>query len=499
VTVVPPPAARPTILRRGTAPARTSSISTSTPTASPVPRDVELADDDFVRLPPKRSKTHLPESALRLLKERIKNGKLAKQNGFNRVTVRAQKGVRPTATPDDVSALAAACASGAISPEQRATLGRAQDLLSAITALGEGGALRDVSPDVRGRLEKLVDDLVIVTGAALVDKERATSALSTSQAVHAKARSKAKNKAVLDHAHAPLPARHIECHAAGAETESAIAVRGRKASGAVFTDRGVDYKNYNEDAGIVLRVVDPEGREVIGAGAFDQAGGMGSFGNTPGAASSICALAFEQAGVEVAEGGDLEWSLRTALQRAHDGIVEAKGQSRAVTTFCAGFVRGNQAVIANVGDSGAVLFDADGNVVAQTTAHNMADKYYAEDKDPNGWLGFANQLTQAVGDRDRPGLPEIVTWTIPPGGRIVFGSDGLFDANLAKHKQALVNDAPLDSWHGDHTLRAIGDIVRRFRGALDATNELVAYARAQMSCGAGKKDNTTIVVIDPGV
>ena len=292
---------------------------------------------------------------------------------------------------------------------------------------------------------------------------------------------------------APQPRSYVV--AGGGETTTPIEMRAMTANGALFTDRGLEYKTFNEDAAVLGVAHTSSGEEVVFAGAFDQAGGMGSVAGRTGEASRIAASHFERAAKSVAGGADAEQALRSAVLDAHDEV-NALGVN-AATTFVGCILQNGRAVLANCGDSGAVLIGRDGQRLAETEPHSLGEQMQRLANDPNAGLQFAHCLTTSVGSRVHPTI-DIYRWAVQAGDRLVVGSDGLLDSNLAAQAEDLYLGKPWTESNGQRTLREVTAIVARHATAQDATQALVSYVRGQTRIGSGKPDNTTIVVVDIG-
>ncbi len=244
------------------------------------------------------------------------------------------------------------------------------------------------------------------------------------------------------------------------ETETVYKLRSPLAGAALHTHRGHNYKSWNEDGGALF--ADADGRLYLGV--FDQAGGEGSDENARGAASAIAArMLFDEMQLVAEEGGDrdqAEAALIRAAKKAHKMIL-ARGKGE-VTTYIGAMIDRDEAVIVNVGDSGAMHFSAGGKHVASTEAQ-----------------GVGRLLLEGLGMvRKREFEHMAYRWTLKPGDHLVFGSDGLLDSRLSEDK--------------------IGKLIAGCETAAEATRKLRDEVSTRMKTKKGKPDNLTVLVVRAG-
>lgn len=285
--------------------------------------------------------------------------------------------------------------------------------------------------------------------------------------------------------------------AGGVESKRVECVKGRTCEAALFCDRGIGYKNFNEDAAVAGMLTCVDGGELVYAGAFDQAGGMGQAGST-GAASALAAEALRHAAQAIANGAEPRKALATeAMESAHHRIRQALydpvRRKSTVTTACAGVVKDGTAHVVNVGDSCALLFSRDGTLKAQTEMHNLRDELVKQTGNPNVGLQYSALVQRSLGGDDW--RPDFYRWEVEPGDYLVFASDGLADANLEAQRRAVEQGQPWMETDGAKTTRELGSILQKCTSAEEATEKLLHYAREHMQSGDGKKDNTTICVL----
>lgn len=284
----------------------------------------------------------------------------------------------------------------------------------------------------------------------------------------------------------------VKVVAGGDETSTPETLKGTIAEAALFTYRGIGYKDYNEDAAVIGTAAGKDGKEIFFAGAFDQAGGMGGVPGQTGAASKAAAQRFQEAIAAIAQGSDAGVALQRAGQAAHDDV-NSFGVG-AATTFAGGVVVNGHAVVVNCGDSGVLLVDKHGRIKAATEAHNLGDSLAKQSGDPNAGLNVANVITSCLGGDAAPQL-DVYRWPVEKGDRLVFVSDGVLDANLGAQKADFKAGKPWQETAGDVTARDIGRIVGGAASTQAASQGLIDYARAQVESGRGKRDNVTAVVV----
>jgi serine/threonine protein phosphatase PrpC len=245
------------------------------------------------------------------------------------------------------------------------------------------------------------------------------------------------------------------------ETDTVYGLVSPMAGAALHTDRGHNYKSWNEDGGALF--ADRRGRLYVGV--FDQAGGEGSDANHLGAASAVAAQALfdqmrESARADHGPEEALE-ALAQAALRAHRAIL-ARGHGE-VSTFVAARIDETDALIVNVGDSGAMHFDAQGVLLDRTQPQ-----------------GVGRILLEGLGmtRENRDPQQESYRWLIAPGHHLVFGSDGLLDSKLDP--------------------KEIGQMVRSAPSAAQATRMLRDEVRERMRTKTGKPDNLTVLVVRIG-
>ncbi|MCB9653674.1 MAG: SpoIIE family protein phosphatase [Deltaproteobacteria bacterium] len=245
------------------------------------------------------------------------------------------------------------------------------------------------------------------------------------------------------------------------ETQTVYDLVSPLAGAALHTDRGQNYKNWNEDGGALF--ADGEGRLYLGV--FDQAGGEGSDDQARGAASAIAAemlFAEMQAMAKAKRALDsAEEMMVSAATKAHRAIV-ARGRGE-VTTFVGAVIDRKRAVIVNVGDSGAIHFSPRGRPKQRIERQ-----------------GIGRLLLEGLGIPHRSGFQhQTYVWKVDRGDLIVFGTDGLFDSGLSENE--------------------IGRIVVEAGTAANATRRLRDVVRQRMFSREGKPDNLTVLVVRVGV
>lgn len=282
----------------------------------------------------------------------------------------------------------------------------------------------------------------------------------------------------------------------GAETERPILLAGHTGTASLFTHRGVGYATTNEDAAVlgILPARASRTGELLFAGTFDQAGGMGKAGAV-GAASTIAARRFADAAREVAAGRAASAALEDAVLKTH-ADVRALGVN-AATTFTGGLVMNDRVVVAHAGDSAAWHYDAHGRLKHQTAAHNLGDEIARVTGDPNDGLIFSNRMTSAAGGAEPPRI-NVSTWALARGDSLVFATDGLGDVNLLAQKTDVAQGLRWTRHHSDVTAEQVGALVARETDVAAATQALVELALHNMENGIGKPDNLAVVVVRVG-
>jgi serine/threonine protein phosphatase PrpC len=166
----------------------------------------------------------------------------------------------------------------------------------------------------------------------------------------------------------------------------------------------------------------------------------------------------------------------------------------AITTFAGAVVvaQGDayDAYVAIAGDSRALLFDRNGRLREKTVLHNLGvavAKGEVEDFPPIMALRFAGVLTRSIGGM--PELPDVYTWRLEPGDRLVLESDGVGDAHE-------LEQMPPGVWHADRCAEEQGKVVGHAGGAAECVKSLFGYALDQMADGYGKPDNVSVAVIE---
>lgn len=310
--------------------------------------------------------------------------------------------------------------------------------------------------EVRGRLADAIE-----AGEAVTEQLPAMSTLGDPQAP----RPLSMARPTTDTPYVPIESiLNVDPHsglvAGNQETSTVYGLRSPIADAALHTHRGHNYKSWNEDAGALF--ADALGR--VFAGVFDQAGGEGSDANNLGAASSIAAhmLFEEMQGVAGRRGdrADAEEALVQAAERAHEAILD-RGR-REVTTFVGAMIDADQATIVNVGDSGMMHFDAEGQHLRSTEAQ-----------------GVGRLLLEGLGmTRKEHFKHQVYRWPLDGGEYLLFGSDGLLDSRLTEEE--------------------IGQILVRAGDAEAATCALRDVVSERMKSREAKPDNLTILIVRIG-
>jgi serine/threonine protein phosphatase PrpC len=246
------------------------------------------------------------------------------------------------------------------------------------------------------------------------------------------------------------------------ETDTVYGLKSPVAGAALHTNKGHNYKDWNEDGGALF--ADRSGRLFLGV--FDQAGGEGSDSNARGAASAIAGQALfdhlkpfadEKLPTERADG-----PLVAAAMSAHRAILD-RGHGE-VTTYIGAVIDDKNAVIVNIGDSGALHFTKKGRHVRSTEEQGIGrilleglGKHYPEGKAPNF---------------------HIYRWPLSRGDFLIFCTDGLLDAKLSNEE--------------------IGALIVAAGSAANATRALRDVVSERMKKKKGKPDNLTVIVVRVG-
>jgi serine/threonine protein phosphatase PrpC len=246
------------------------------------------------------------------------------------------------------------------------------------------------------------------------------------------------------------------------ETDTVYGLRSPVAGAALHTNRGHNYKDWNEDGGALF--ADRQGRLFVGV--FDQAGGEGSDKNAKGAAAAIAAQALfdfmKPFADEKMPTDRADLPMIAAATKAHEALLAR--QIGEVTTFVSAVIDEDLALIVNIGDSGAMHFTKKGRHLQSTEEQGIGrilleglGKHYAEGKRPNF---------------------HTYRWKLAKGDFLVFCSDGLLDAKL--------------------TVDEIGSMLTKAGSAADATRELRDVVSERMKKKKGKPDNLTVIVVRVG-
>lgn len=269
--------------------------------------------------------------------------------------------------------------------------------------------------------------------------------------------------------------------------------------GALTSHPGLGYKDGdNEDAGalgfIGKAADDDASSSLVFAGAFDQAGGMGSLENEVGAASRIAAESLPDAARAVARKGvaPVE-ALNQGIAKANRKIAKesADAGTRMVTTYAAFLVQGKTVHITNVGDSAVFVFSPDGSLKFATRPHNLGYEIGQATGSHEAGLFHSNIVTRALGDEEVEG--DFTSLNVDDGDFIIGVSDGVTDANLPAQIDDTMRGKHWPRSHDDVTEDALGAIVRRSVSAEEVAIRVLNYALTQMGAELGKRDNVTVV------
>jgi serine/threonine protein phosphatase PrpC len=272
---------------------------------------------------------------------------------------------------------------------------------------------------------------------------------------------------------------------------------------AIFTSRGptaeaqgISYKPYNED-GVILRVrpANADKPALIAIGVFDQAGGEGRVEGSHGAGSAAAAHAVESAIERIEAGADPHETLREATLAAHTAV-RALGVG-AISTLAVAVVvapTGGEPVVhvATVGDSRVFVVDTAGEIRHKTKLHNLGASVAAGEvpgAPPAVALRFAAALSRGLGGDQAH--PDVDTWPLKPGDRVVVETDGLGDA-------CEMEEMPTGLWHADRCIAEQARIIAGITDVADVVATLIAYALDQAADGYAKPDNTTAGVVAIG-
>jgi protein phosphatase len=274
-----------------------------------------------------------------------------------------------------------------------------------------------------------------------------------------------------------------------------ITLAGFTCRGPTKADQGLEYKPFNEDGLLLHLVVRADGAEVAILGAFDQAGGEGRVENAHGAASEAAARAIQDAAAELEAGTDPVATLEKATEKADDAV-HALGVG-AVSTLAVAVViapaEGPAKVwVAVVGDSRVIQVSPDGTAKQSSELHNLGSQVAAGRSPgihPAFALQFAGGLSRGLGGDDA--RPDVVTWELEPGDRLVVCTDGLGDARE-------LEEMPLGVWHADRTADHVARITAAVDDPADATAALVGFALDNAADGYGKPDNIAVGVLALG-
>lgn len=183
-----------------------------------------------------------------------------------------------------------------------------------------------------------------------------------------------------------------------------VSARGKNCILTAATDKGIDYKDWNEDA--VVIVPDHDAGAVI-----DGMGGMGKTGSGKEAARILG----ETIRDGFRKGASPSQSQRTAAARMNrEGL--GTGGACYVSWQLKGNAQSRELEVAQAGDCRLVVFGADGSIKFSTTDESqMVD------------IGGRSieTVTNAVGGDD-PGITTLNRVSVTRGDRIVAGSDGIW-------------------------------------------------------------------------
>lgn len=270
-----------------------------------------------------------------------------------------------------------------------------------------------------------------------------------------------------------------------------LCLAGYTCRGPTKADQGLDYKPYNEDGMLLHWMQRDDGSEIAILGAFDQAGGEGRVDDRHGAASQAAAQAIESFAHRFAA-EDPPTVLAEAVAAADDAVNAL--EVGAVSTLAVAVVvtrpdHSAVAHVATVGDSRVVHLGPAGGLQNASVLHNLGAQVAVGKADgihPAFALQFAGGLSRGLGGEDA--RPEIASWVLAPGDRLVVASDGLGDARE-------LEEMPLGTWHADLCSEHVAQIAAAAADPAEAVHALVGYALDQAAEGYGKPDNIAVTVL----
>ena len=246
--------------------------------------------------------------------------------------------------------------------------------------------------------------------------------------------------------------------AEGKQSKTALPVLCGAFDAAVYSSRGRGYARYNEDAGGLFF----DRKERLYAMALDQAGGLG--GRIRGRASGLAAkeiIATCQAFAQLAdEDPDPVDYLLEAFLRAHKVLLDR--EEGEVTTAIVAVIQDNIAYLVNSGDSGAVLYNAQGEIKSRTIMHEFPP--------PD-----QSCLKHALGLEPEGCEPTPYAWTLEEGDWLLMGSDGLLDSGMVEEE--------------------IGEMLGELDNAEEAVNRICTRVLRRMGTLRAKPDNLTVVMV----
>jgi serine/threonine protein phosphatase PrpC len=323
----------------------------------------------------------------------------------------------------------------------------------------------------------------------------------------------------------PVPlrdGRQVLNRAGGVQMLGVESFEGEKIAGSLFTDRGIGYASYNEDAVSIGRFAsDKDGRsEVSFSISCDQAGGEGKIVGEDGQvldgeASRIATKWLERAAESIwlaskpgfvvpkvggpddtlvpgtipgdpSAGTDPRQTLLAAVKMASDEISAKKvdSKSSAVTTASAVVVKDGVAYGINIGDSAVLHFDKAGRLKNTGPQDSYEMDIVRQMNDPNAGLRMSSAITRALGQPDDLELDraaDTFAWKLDAGDYLVTATDGLLDANLEAQKKSVQQGVPWTQNHGDVTNDQIGALARVALGADDLARSLLDYTTTAMT------------------